>query len=137
MDEAGFDDEKWYNPRTVDPRDRFSMPSQELRKEKYDHLEKLKADKARAKVEKEAADIERKSKKIIDYNKKSLRENEVKFNAVERKDLLSRQRLHKTLKKQKSHNKMEKELDEQMEIDNTIKRANQITSAVKGYESTR
>lgn len=137
MDEASFDDEKWYNPRTVDPRDRFSMPSQELRKEKYDHLEKLKADKARAKVEKEAADIERKSKKIIDYNKKSLRENEVKFNAVERKDLLSRQRLHKTLKKQKSHNKMEKELDEQMEIDNTIKRANQITSAVKGYESTR
>lgn len=31
---------------------------------------------------------------------------------------------------------MQKDLDEQMEVENTIKRANQITSAVKNYEDT-
>lgn len=136
-DEPAYDEEKWYNPRTVDPRDRFSIPSHELRKEKYHHLEKLKDDKDQEKVDREAADIDRKSKRIIEYNKKSLRENETKFNAAERKDLLSRQKLHKKLKKQNSNLKMEKDLDEELEVENTIKRANQITSAVKSFEQNQ
>ena len=50
--------------------------------------------------------------------------------------MLSRRSLHKTLKKQRSDYKMNKDLEEQMDVDNTIKRANQITTAVKGFEKS-
>ena len=40
--------------KEVDPRDRFSIPNNELRQEKYHRLKKAEAAKERAKVEKEA-----------------------------------------------------------------------------------
>lgn len=129
-----FEADKWVNPRTVDPRDRFSIPSHELRKDKYDRLQKMESDKEKEKVEKEAAEIAHKADRIIDYNKKSIRENEYKYNIVEKGDLLSRQNLHKKLKKQKSDYKMQKDLEEQLEVEKTIKRANQITSSVREFE---
>jgi len=35
------------------------------------------------------------------------------------------------------HDKMEKDLEEQQEVDNTIKRADQITAAVKDFENKK
>ena len=41
------------------------------------------------------------------------------------------------MKKLSKHDKMEKDLDEQREVDNTIKRADQITAAVKNFENNQ
>jgi len=35
------------------------------------------------------------------------------------------------------HDKMEKDLEEQQEVDNTIKRADQITTAIKDFENKK
>lgn len=59
----------------------------------------------------------------------------MKFNKQERKDILTRQDTHKKIKKLNKHDKMEKELSEEQEVENTIKRADQITAAVKDYEN--
>ena len=42
--------------------------------------------------------IDRKAKKIIAYNKRTMQENEVKYNGLERRDLLARKKRHKKLK---------------------------------------
>lgn len=53
-----------------DPRDRFSIPSNELRKEKKAELDKLDEEAAQDKNDKELEIITRGAKGIIDYNKK-------------------------------------------------------------------
>jgi len=44
---------------------------------------------------------------------------------------------HSKLKKLNKHDKMEKDLEEQQEVDNTIKRADQITTAIKDFENKK
>lgn len=135
-DDFGVDAESYYNPKTVDPRDRFSIPSQELRRERYDRLQQAEADKEHEKREREAAVIDRNSKTIIEKNKKNVRQNSLKFSKVERDDLLSRQELHKALKRQRSDYKMNKDLEKQMQEETLQKRANQINTAVNGVEKS-
>lgn len=53
-----------------DPRDRFSIPSNELRKEKKAELDKLDEEESQDKTDKELATISRGAKNIIDYNKR-------------------------------------------------------------------
>lgn len=81
----------------------------------------------------EAAVIDRNSKSIIEKNKQNVRKNEIKYNKLERQDLLSRKELHEDLKKQRSDYRMNKELEQQMAEETLEKRANQINTAVQGY----
>ena len=116
--------EGYIKPHSIpDPRDSFSIPSNELRKEKKQELDKMDEDAEQDKADRELATIARGAKSIIDSNKRSLRETQKKYNKQERKDLLTRQETHKELRKLDKRDKMEKDLEEQMEVENTIKRA--------------
>ena len=83
-DDFGDSAETYYDPKVVDPRDRFSIPSQELRKEKFERLQKAQEDKEKEKRAMEAAHLERNSKIIVEKNKNNVRQNESKFNKLEK-----------------------------------------------------
>lgn len=59
-----------------DPRDSFSIPTHELRKEKKEELEKIDEEVEQEKTDKEIAAISRGAKRVVDYNKKKLMDTE-------------------------------------------------------------
>ena len=61
-----------YKPHGIpDPRDRFSIPSNEMRKEKKVELDKILEEESQDKTDKELSTISRGAKSIIDFNKKA------------------------------------------------------------------
>lgn len=62
---------------------------------------KKEAEKAKKKKERELRHIKKSSKKVVDYAKKDLFERELNARKIEKKDLISRHKLHKQLKAQR------------------------------------